>query len=195
EIPDHLVEWILKQEIFWVASAPLSEEGHVNISPKGVQGTFRVTDSSRVWYEDLSGSGAETISHIRENGRVTVPFNAFEGPPRIVRLYGRGTIYEFGSPEYDNLLPAGVRQPGSRAAIVIDIFKVGTVSTLTCGYSVPFYSFVGHRNQLLDWAARKEGNDRKNNDASEQGMKRWWADRNTSSMDGLPALRSAHKST
>ncbi|KAJ3528664.1 hypothetical protein NMY22_g9317 [Coprinellus aureogranulatus] len=141
--------------MFWVASAPLSADGHVNVSPKGVAGTFHVESSTKVWYEDLSGSGAETIAHIRENGRVTILFNAFEGPPRILRLYGTGSFHEMGTPEYEALLPVGTRQPGSRAIVVVDVYKCGT----TCGYSVPYYSFVGHRTPLLDWAARKEAID------------------------------------
>ncbi|KAJ2971623.1 hypothetical protein NUW54_g12463 [Trametes sanguinea] len=82
-IPDFLITWLEKQEVFWVATAPLSPEGHVNISPKGIRGSFRVGSPNRVWYQDLTGSGAETIAHIRENGRITLCFNAFEGPPRI----------------------------------------------------------------------------------------------------------------
>jgi hypothetical protein len=110
ELPQYLIEWILKQQMFWVASAPLSPDGHVNLSPKAIEGTFHVANSRRVWYEDLSGSGivslvgavpsianrtsqgAETVSHIRENGRVTILFHAFEGPARIVRLYGKGLL-------------------------------------------------------------------------------------------------------
>lgn len=108
EIPDFLIAWLDKQHMFWVASAPLTADGLVNISPKGVEGTFHIASPRRVWYEDLSGSGwlftlcivywieplyspgVETISHIRENQRMTILFNAFEGPPRIVRLYGKG---------------------------------------------------------------------------------------------------------
>lgn len=152
EIPAYLAEWIQNQHMFWVASAPLSGGGHINISPKGVADTFHVASPTQVWYEDLSGSGAETIAHIRENGRITILFNAFEGPPRIARLFGKGSYHEFGSAEYNKLLPPGVRQPGSRAVIVVDVWKVGT----TCGYSVPYYTFVGHRVRLLDWAAKKE---------------------------------------
>ena len=109
ELPQYLIEWILKQRMFWVASAPLSPDGHVNLSPKAIEGTFHVANPRRVWYEDLSGSGihffgqccsfangtpqgAETVSHIRENGRVTILFHAFEGPARIVRLYGKGLL-------------------------------------------------------------------------------------------------------
>jgi len=220
EIPDFLIAWIEKQQTFWVASAPLNPDGLVNISPKGVEGTFHVSNSRQVWYEDLSGSGVETISHIRENGRVTILLNAFEGPPRITRLYGRGSVFEFGSPEYNALLPEGKRHPGSRAVIFLDVFKVAT----TCGYSVPYYEFKGHRTQLLEWAAKKESTDRiseltpPNYQQQQQlrqetvagvssavsvpsrpslpdtGMKRWWEERNVKSLDGLPGLGLAHLS-
>ncbi len=107
EIPGYAMAMIKKQHMFWVATAPLSADGHVNVSSKGVEGTFHIIDSHTVWYEDLSGSGepthlpfpteplslssgVETISHLRENGRITILFNAFEGPPSIVRLFGRG---------------------------------------------------------------------------------------------------------
>ncbi|KAF8801174.1 hypothetical protein BYT27DRAFT_7035317, partial [Phlegmacium glaucopus] len=203
-IPEHLIEWILKQQMFWVASAPLSPDGHVNISPKGIEGTFHVVNSRQVWYEDLSGTGAETVSHIRENGRITILFHAFEGPARIVRLYGKGFSHEIGSPEYDDLLPSHIRQPGSRAAIGLDIYKVGT----TCGYAVPYYQFISHRSQLIDWAAKKEAIDREpktltstevqasltssiNESTSlihPQGMKNWWGIHNIRSLDGLPAF-------
>ncbi|KAJ2918119.1 hypothetical protein MD484_g2293, partial [Candolleomyces efflorescens] len=229
EIPDSLIEWVKKQHIFWVASAPLSAEGHVNISPKGVAGTFHIESPTKVWYEDLSGSGAETIAHIRENGRVTILFNAFDGPPRILRLYCTGSYYELGSPEYDALLPPGTRQPGSRAVIILKVYKVAT----TCGYSVPYYSFVGHRTPLLDWAARKEAIDLTSSKVTPEspssapvlltsspatnatldnpkgssshnslhpaatphpnGLLTWWRDRNTFSLDGLPALDLAFR--
>lgn len=110
EIPSFLIPWIKQQKMFWVATAPLSETGHVNVSPKGFNGTFHIVDQNKVWYEDMSGSGmttfscanlyirahligslgAETVAHLRENKRITVMFNAFEGPPRIVRLFGTG---------------------------------------------------------------------------------------------------------
>lgn len=89
DIPDNIYEWILKQRMLWVATAPLSAKGHINVSPKGGE-YFGLIDKSTFWYMDLSGSGCETISHLRENGRITVMFNAFEGAPRIVRLWGHG---------------------------------------------------------------------------------------------------------
>ncbi|KAL0959270.1 hypothetical protein HGRIS_014541 [Hohenbuehelia grisea] len=198
-IPEHLIKWILKQQVFWVATAPLTADGHINLSPKGVEGSFNIINANRVWYEDLSGSGAETIAHIRENGRITVLFNAFEGPPRIARLFGRGTIHEFGTPEYDSYIPPETRKPGSRAVILIDVFKVST----SCGYAVPFYKFTGHRSQLLELNARKEGLDRSAEEAAEasgdpssvqraeRSLKRYWAEKNKYSLDGLPELISA----
>ncbi|KAJ3563809.1 hypothetical protein NP233_g8692 [Leucocoprinus birnbaumii] len=90
-IPDFVVPWLKAQKVFWVATAPLTGEGHVNVSPKGIfEGNFCVVDEKSVWYEDLTGSGVETISHLRENGRITVMFTAFDGPPRICRLFGKG---------------------------------------------------------------------------------------------------------
>ncbi|VDB85091.1 unnamed protein product [Peniophora sp. CBMAI 1063] len=179
-IPERLIEWAATQKCFWVATAPLDGEGHVNVSPKGVEGTFHIVDKNRVWYEDLTGSGAETISHLRENGRITILFQAFEGGPRILRLFGRGTVHEFGTPEYDELLPPGKRQPGSRAAIVIDVHKVGT----SCGFAVPFYQYVGPRDTLTNFAVKTEKDEG-------VGLKKLWKEWNTQSIDGLPALKTA----
>ncbi|KZT24398.1 hypothetical protein NEOLEDRAFT_1148755 [Neolentinus lepideus HHB14362 ss-1] len=189
---DHdLIEWIQKQHMFIVATAPLTADGHVNVSAKGLAGTFHVEDPNKVWYEDLSGSGSETIAHIRENGRITIYFNAFEGPPRICRLWGRGTVHEFGTPEYDFYLPSGKRAPGSRAVIVADIYKVGT----SCGYAVPFYEFKGHRDTLLNFFNEKEKKDlgADGHDA-DNGLKAYWRKNNVRSLDGLPGLQSAHLS-
>jgi len=90
-IPKSLIEWIREQKVFWVATAPLSGSGHVNVSPKGGK-YFGVIDEKTFWYQDLSGSGNETIAHLLEprNGRITIMFNAFDGAPKIVRLWGKG---------------------------------------------------------------------------------------------------------
>ncbi|KAF8651979.1 hypothetical protein AX16_004540 [Volvariella volvacea WC 439] len=210
DIPEFLIPWIQKQHVFWVATAALSANGHVNVSPKGVEGVFHIVNSKRVWYEDLSGSGVETVSHIRENGRITILFNAFEGPPRICRLFGTGTVHEFGSPEYDSFLPPGKRQPGSRAVIIIDVHKVGT----SCGYAVPYYEFQGHRSQLLYFFDRRENAEREvegklpscdvTNEANSsfdpstlpaKGMRRYWLDKNSKSIDGIPGLQYAFNTT
>ncbi|TFK68093.1 hypothetical protein BDN72DRAFT_842314 [Pluteus cervinus] len=190
-IPTSLIPWIQKQHMFWVATAPLGGEGHVNVSPKGLDGAFHVVDEKTVWYEDISGSGIETIAHLREtgNGRITVMLSAFEGPPRICRLFGTGKVHEFGTPEYDRLLPPNERRPGSRAAIVITVHKVGT----SCGYAVPYYEFKSHRTQLLEFYQRREKAEVESAtvDAPEKGMRSYWLQKNMSSIDGIPGLLSA----
>ncbi|KAK0227388.1 hypothetical protein EDD85DRAFT_777003 [Armillaria nabsnona] len=200
EIPGYVMAMIKKQHMFWVATAPLSADGHVNVSSKGVEGTFHIIDSHTVWYEDLSGSGVETISHLRENGRITILFNAFEGPPSIVRLFGRGKFYEFGTPEYNALIPSETRHPGSRAVIIIDVHKVGT----SCGYAVPFYEFKLHRTRLLEFAAKVELADIEAEEADnairqstrvDNGLKQYWAQQNAQSIDGLPGMTFGQHST
>lgn len=102
EIPDHIYQWILLQKMLWVATAPLSKSGHINVSPKGGE-YFGLIDNKTFWYMDLTGSGSETISHLRENGRITVMFNEFSGSPRIVRLWGYGELSS-GFPHFRHLL-------------------------------------------------------------------------------------------
>ncbi|KAH7330631.1 hypothetical protein B0J17DRAFT_678903 [Rhizoctonia solani] len=211
-IPDELIPWIEEQKCFWVATAPLSGKGHVNISPKGLVGTFKIIDHKTFFYQDLTGSGVETAAHLRENGRITVLFNAFEGPPRICRLFGTGKFYEIGSPRYNELIPLEERLSGSRAAVVVDIHKVGT----SCGFSVPLYKPDGERTTLQDWtdeleatdmnfANEREGfessnplsylefmpssSDPKQDARSSRGMKAYWAEENIRSVDGLPGLQ------
>ncbi|KAJ7474748.1 hypothetical protein FB451DRAFT_1246510 [Mycena latifolia] len=187
EISPSLGKWIDQQQVFWVATAPLAADGHVNLSPKGGEGMFHIVNPRQVWYEDLTGSGVETISHLRENGRITVLFNAFEGPPRIARLYGRGTAYEFGTPEYNSFIPAESRKPGSRSVIVVDVHKVST----SCGYAVPFFDFKAHRTRLLTWAAKKESLDVPEVDAHGSGLVAYWNKSNLKSLDGLTGLITA----
>ncbi|KAK0217250.1 hypothetical protein IW262DRAFT_1508857 [Armillaria fumosa] len=202
EIPGYVIAMIKKQHMFWVATAPLSADGHVNISSKGVEGTFHIIDSHTVWYEDLSGSGVETISHLRENGRITILFNAFEGPPSIVRLLDAvGQFYEFGTSEYNAFIPPETRHPGSRAVIMVDVHKVGT----SCGYAVPFYEFKSHRTRLLEFAAKFELADIEAEEADkaaicqpprpDDGLKRYWIQHNVQSIDGLPGMTFAQHST
>lgn len=154
-IPKNLFEWILNQKMFWVASAPLAGSGHVNLSPKGGD-CFGVQDERTFWYMDLTGSGSETIAHIYEkgNGRVTIMFNAFEGPPRILRLFGKGRVLEFDTPPFDDFVKKHDVKliPGVRAIVLVDIHQVGT----SCGYSVPIYDFKEHREVLNEYFARKE---------------------------------------
>ncbi|KAF9783412.1 hypothetical protein BJ322DRAFT_976363, partial [Thelephora terrestris] len=192
--PEH-ISWILAQKLFWVATSPLSPEGHINVSPKGVAGTFHVINERKVWYEDLTGSGVETISHIRENGRITLMFSAFEGAPRIVRLFGKGTVHEFGTKEYTELIPPEKRTPGSRAIIMVDVYQVGS----SCGYAIPFYSYQGERHGLSQISKKKEEEDNQAEaDAedpsickAEDGIRAYWEQQNAKGLDGLPGLSSA----
>jgi len=186
--PDDILRWVKKQEMFWVSTAPLSENGHCNVSAKSIKGTFHLLEGGReCWYEDMTGSGCETISHLRENGRITLLFTAFEGPPRCCRFFGKGTVYEYGSHEYHRYLPGDSRQPGSRSVIKIEIFKV----TLSCGYTTPKYQFIEHRDTLKKFLAVFEKPDAE----PEKNMQAFWAGNNATSLDGLPALQTAHKTT
>jgi hypothetical protein len=145
--------------------------------------------------------GIETISHLRENGRMTIMFCAFEGAPQIARLFGTGTFHEYDSPEYNTFIPMERRSPGSRAVIVLDIHKVGT----SCGFSIPFYTFKDNRMVLHNMAAKKENEDIQaascspgENDSDiaypERGLKHYWKNHNVESIDGLPALSEAFNS-
>src|SRR5215204_2954896 len=127
-IDEHQREWIARQSMFFVGSAPAATDGHVNVSPKGPIGSLKVLDDHTVAYLDIVGSGAETIAHIRENGRVVVMFCAFQGPPRILRLHGRGEVVLPGDPQFDELLSVGFQEPEApearRAIIVVHVRRV-----------------------------------------------------------------------
>jgi hypothetical protein len=171
-LDDALVEWIEAQPVFFVGSAP-ADGGHVNISPKGYD-SFRVLGPRSVAYLDLTGSGAETIAHTRENGRLTIMFCAFQGPPRILRLYGTGTAHLCGSPGYEALAPRFDVLPGARSIVALEIDRIST----SCGYSVPFLSLEDERPTLQQWAARKD----------DDAIAAYWAQKNRVSIDGLPAV-------
>ncbi|MGH8976594.1 MAG: pyridoxamine 5'-phosphate oxidase family protein [Acidimicrobiia bacterium] len=169
EIAPDFAEWLRAQPMFFVATAP--NDGHVNVSPKGYD-TFRVLGPHRVAYLDLTGSGVETIAHIRENGRITLMFCAFSGNPRIARLYGVGRVYELGSPDFETLVPAFEALPGARAIIEVDVTRV----TTSCGYSVPLLDLVEDRDRLVQWAVAK----------GEDALVDYRSSKNATSVDGLP---------
>ena len=171
-LDDALIEWIARQHVFFVASAP-SDGGHVNLSPKG-HDSLRVLDETTVAYLDLTGSGAETIAHTRENGRLTVMFCAFEGPPRILRLFGTGVAHPAGTARYAELAPLFPDLPGRRSIVELDIDRIQT----SCGYAVPFMDYRSDRETLQQWARRKD----------DEELGAYWAEKNTESIDGLPAL-------
>ncbi len=171
-LTDELAAFCDRQHLFFVATAP-DEGGHVNLSPKGYD-SFRVLDAHTVAYLDLTGSGVETIAHLRRNGRITVMFTAFEGPPDIVRIYGAGEALMAGTDEYAALAPEFHEFSGARAIIRIAIERVSS----SCGYAVPLMSYLGERSRLDEWAASK----------SDEEMADYRARNNAVSIDGLPGL-------
>lgn len=185
EIDDHLARWIRRQPMFFVATAPLDPHGHVNVSPKGPIGTFAVLGRHRVAYLDFFGSGAETIAHLRENGRVVVMLCAFEGPPQIVRLHGRGRAVWPEEPAFAELLRAGAFtgltdvEEARRAVVVVDVERIST----SCGYGVPLMEQVGEREHF-DLSKRK-----RLRTLGSEGLLEYQVTRNADSLDGLPAVR------
>jgi hypothetical protein len=153
-IPNSYRSWILDQKMLWVGSAPLSGDGHINISPKGGQ-YFGIVDERTFWLMDLTGSGVETTSHLHEpgNGRICVMFMAFEGSPKIIRLWGKGRPIENGTKEFDTFVKEHAVKviPGSRSIILVDIDQVGS----SCGFSVPYYDFKGYRTLLNEIFEKK----------------------------------------
>ncbi len=183
EIDERLAGWIARQGLFFVGTAPRADDGHVNVSPKGPIGTLRVLDPSTVAYLDVVGSGAETIAHLRENGRIVVMLCAFEGPPRIVRLHGRGTVLLPGEAGFDTIReqaafaePAAA--PARRAVVRVDVTRIAD----SCGYGVPLMDMVGERPHQAASAAKRL------RVGGPEAFERYKADHNAVSLDGLPAL-------
>lgn len=166
--------FIEKQHMFFVATAP-SEGGRVNLSPKGYD-AFRILGDNQVCYLDLTGSGAETTAHIRDNGRITFMFCAFEGKPNICRLYGSGRILRDGDADFEELRGLFGDHDGVRSVIVADIDRTSNA----CGFSVPFMDFVEERETLADhWGGKDE-----------EELANYWVTKNTTSIDGLPAVET-----
>jgi hypothetical protein len=174
-ISDDLGRWWSEQPMFFVATAPGGRDGHVNLSPKGLD-TLRILGPQRVAYLDLTGSGVETIAHLQDNGRITLMACAFNGAPRISRLYGTGAVHELGTPEFTELSARFPELPGRRAVIDIAVDRV----TTSCGYAVPLMDLVGDRERLLDWA-RAKGDD---------ALVDYRAQKNAESIDHLPGMRA-----
>ena len=174
EIDERNAAFIRKQHLFFVASAPLRGDGFVNLSPKGLD-SFAILDPLTVAYLDLTGSGVETVAHVRENGRITLLFCSFEGPPRLLRLYGRGEVIEPGDAEWDDLVAHFGDFVSARSIVRVALERIAD----SCGYGVPEYRYEGEREQLLDWADRK----------GEAGLRTYRAENNARSLDGLPGLR------
>lgn len=169
--------FIEHQKMFFVATAPLGLEAHINLSPKGLD-SFRVLSAHRVAYMDIIGSGNETSAHLLENGRITFMFCAFDGPPNILRLYGKGYTILPEDKEWEVLSPLFTLTLSTRQIIVADVEKVQT----SCGFYVPLYDYTGERDQGDKWAESK----------GPEGLEKYKQEKNLFSMDGLPTALSQH---
>ncbi len=173
EITPEVAAWLGEQHLFFVASAPLAGDGLVNCSPKGMD-TFRIIGPRDVAYLDLTGSGIETIAHLRENGRIVLMFCAFSGSPKIVRLHGMGGVITPESPDWSELRDLFPDYPGGRAIIRMSVARISD----SCGYAVPRYEYTGDRDTLQRWAEAKGG----------MGLITYRREKNVRSLDGLPGL-------
>jgi hypothetical protein len=173
-IGERMAKFMLAQPVFFVATAPLAPDGHVNCSPKGNRGDFAVLGETRVAYQDMTGSGAETVAHLRENGRIVVMFCAFDGPPRIVRLHGKGTAIVREEEGFEALARHFAPHDGTRALVVVDVERISD----SCGYGVPLMEFRTHRDNLDHWSQHK----------GDDGLRAYREEKNATSLDGLPAF-------
>lgn len=172
-IDDRLRAFIERQPVFFVGTAPSGPDGHVNVSPKGLTDTFRVVDDLTVAYLDLTASGAETIAHLRQNGRIVVMFCSFERSPNVVRLHGRGRVVTLYDPAYAEWAALFPPNPVARAVIVVDVSRVST----SCGFALPILEPVSERD-VLTGAMQRRG---------PEGILRYRRTKNAVSIDGLPA--------
>lgn len=175
EIDQDLHDFIRSTRMFFTASAPRSERGHINLSPKGLD-TLRVLGPREVAYLDFVGSGVETIAHVRENGRLVLMFCAFEGPPKILRLWGRARVVEPEDGDFAALRARFESPLPARAIVHLAVERIAE----SCGYGVPLFDFRGEREQIGKWCASK----------GEAGLETYKDGHNARSIDGLPGLRS-----
>ncbi|MGB0096790.1 MAG: pyridoxamine 5'-phosphate oxidase family protein [Solirubrobacteraceae bacterium] len=181
EIDGHLRDWILRQSLFFVGTAPASVDGHVNVSPKGPIGTLRVLGPRSYAYLDMVGSGAETVAHLRENGRIVIMLCAFDGPPRIARLHGRGEVAMPTDPTFHELVD-GFEQPdhpeARRAIVIVEVTRIAD----SCGYGVPLMRVEGQRPHMNLWAAKKL------RVGGPAALVNYQREKNTVSIDGLQGI-------
>jgi hypothetical protein len=178
-IDRRLADWMTAQPVFFVATAPLTGDGLVNCSPKGNRGELAVLDERTVAYLDQTGSGVETVAHLRENGRIVLMWCAFEGPPRIVRVHGTGRVVLPDDEEFVRVAAGFDRADGVgvRSVIVVEAVRISD----SCGYGVPLMAFDSHRPTMDEWSARK----------GPEGIAEYQAEKNATSLDGLPGLTPA----
>lgn len=170
--------FIQAQHLFFVSTAPLSKEGHINLSPKGLN-SFRMLSPNQVAYMDIVGSGNETSAHILENGRICFMFCAFDGPPNILRLYGKGYAVLPTDEAWNELSKEFILLPATRQIIVADIFHVQT----SCGFGIPYYKYIGERDHAEKWAEKK----------GTTGLEEYKKEKNLASIDGLPTALAQHQ--
>ncbi len=173
EITPELAQWIAAQPVFFVATAPLATDGHVNCSPKGGR-TLRVLGPREIAWLDYIGSGAETMAHLRENGRIVLLFCAFHGAPKIVRLHGRGEGLRAGSAEFEALAGRFESHPGARSIVRVAVDRISD----SCGWGVPEMDLKAPRVLLADWAGKK----------GMRGLEDYMREKNSRSIDGLPSF-------
>lgn len=173
KIDAELTAWIEQQRLFFVSTAPLSADGLINSSPKGLD-SFAVLGPTSVAYADLNGSGIETAAHLRENGRITMMFCAFAGPPLILRLHGEGRYHVLGTADFERLADRFASLENLRGIVEVSLTRIAD----SCGYGVPKYEYAGERAALVKWAA-KEG---------PEGLAAYRAKKNRVSLDGLPGI-------
>lgn len=171
-----LAEFIERQKVFFVASAPAGSEGHVNLSPKGFN-AFRILDPKTVAYLDLMGSGIETVAHLRENGRICIMFCSFEGAPKIVRLHGRGEVFESGEAEFEKLAPLFPKLAGARSIVRVLVERIAD----SCGWGVPLYQFQSDRDTYEKAISA----------FPPEKAEQYKQSHNAESIDGLPGLKVA----
>ncbi len=173
EITPKLQSWIDRQQMFFVATAPIAGDGLINCSPKGLE-SFRVLSPHRIAYLDVGGSGIETVAHLKENGRIVIMMCAFAGPPKTYRFYGRGSVIEQHDSNFKELLQEFPPQPAARNIIVVEVERIID----SCGYGVPLYTFEKQRDSMQNYLA----------DKTEEFIKQYRAKKNRYSLDGLTGL-------
>ncbi|MEJ2360987.1 MAG: pyridoxamine 5'-phosphate oxidase family protein [Gammaproteobacteria bacterium] len=179
KLTPQLKSWIAQQPLYFLASAPLAGDGHINLSPRGLD-SLRITGDREITLLDLTGSGNETAAHLQENARLTVMLCAFSGDPKILRLYGQGRVILPDDPDWSTLRPLFAPDlPGVRQIFQLQLNRIQT----SCGFGVPLMELTGDRDMLLNWA-RKKGPD---------GISQYQRDKNARSIDGLPAPGLAQK--
>ncbi|MDY0006793.1 MAG: pyridoxamine 5'-phosphate oxidase family protein [Spongiibacteraceae bacterium] len=172
-VTSEIQDWVAQQRLFFVATAPLSADGLINCSPKGMD-TFRIIGPTEVAYLDLTGSGIETAAHLAENRRIVFMFCAFSGPPRIMRMHGAGAYHRPGSPAFAEVIGLFPELPGIRGIVRASLTRISD----SCGFAVPRYDFVEERDTLVKWAESK----------GTEGLRQYQRTRNERSIDGLPGL-------